>query len=63
MAALSDYATVISNVPDCEDVDATLDADDILRCAISFAGGEDRLLKTRFPVWQLGQDARYPITK
>ena len=29
------------------DVDATLDADDILRCAISFAGGEDRLLDPR----------------
>ena len=32
-------------------------------CTVTLEGGEDRLLKTRFPVWQLGQDARYPITK
>ena len=32
-------------------------------CTVSLVTGTDRLLKTRIPVWQLGEEALYPITK
>lgn len=32
-------------------------------CGVSLVTGTDRILTARIPVWQLGEEAKYPITK